>query len=625
MSTKSAVAVDNVKDIITNTVENKAKLETKRESKVSTFVRTSKILFRPNSINQMKQTELSHFIDLCSDALHFYVVYFAKYYELDKLLFVGAKDKNNKIFAQNSNLTKLNNIFYELRYDEKKNRDFFGLKLKFYPDEILEILTNEKNTAKQTQTATQAQLSKLSTSSEAAKQAIADVEQATRQGFRAIAKLSARTLKSVKTQAMGIIRSWVQQILQSYQFGYFNRDQYKKSHRKNLRKYCDDKRKVVKNLISRAGGARTNLIVEKFEFNSINCQLLRAEVDDSSAQFNLSANSELCFDLLFCLNSMYAKSYRKEQGKRQGQGVKNNHLYIPLCSHHHFNELKSGIVANVQCKLVEIGKSILVSKEGIEVRFKFKPLARKAEFKNKIVGIDQGQRKLFTAVETITNKVNEDTAGKEVNEDEVISYAYAYANEKILKETDLTSKLHNHNYNEVCDKIARRQKSSKGFKQAQEHRKNLINQAVNLLAEIFGFEDDVAEVRLEKLRRLGEGKKKSRKLQAFNYADLRYKLERKCIETNVSITETSNAYRSQRCSLCGRSFVHKKNRLNGGEELRFKCIKCGYTADADMNSAKSEAQVANLPPIYVNSRQNRKKYQSLAHTTGFYWLCELKL
>ena len=292
------------------------------------------------------------------------------------------------------------------------------------------------------------------------------------QGFRAIAKLSARTLKSVKTQAMGIIRSWVQQILQSYQFGYFNRDQYKKSHRKNIRKYCEDKHKVVKNLIhggKGGGNAKAKLDIDKFEFNSINCQLLRAEVDDSSAQFNLSANSELCFDLLFCLNSMYAKSYKKEKN------IQNNHLYIPLRSHHHFNELKSGIVANIQCKLVEIGKSILVSKEGIEVRFKFKPLARKADFKNKIVGIDQGQRKLFTAVsvETIINKVNEDTAGKEVNEDEVISYAYAH--EKTLKETDLTSKLHNHNYNEVCDKIARRQKSSKGFKQAQEHRKNLIN------------------------------------------------------------------------------------------------------------------------------------------------------
>ena len=552
----------------------------------TSFIRTSKILFRPNGINQGKQTELSNFIDLCSNALHFYVVYFAKYYELDKLLFVGAKDKNNKIFDPNSNLTKLNNIFYELRYDEKKNRDFFGLKLKFYPDEIL---TDEKNSGKaavkQTQTATQAQLS-----SEAA---------------ASLAKLSARTLKSVKTQAMGIIRSWVQQILQSYQFGYFNREQYKKSHRKNIRKYCEDKRKVVKNLIRGGAKAKAKLNIEKIEFNSINCQLLRAEVDNSSAQFDLSEDSD--FDLLFCLNSMYATSYRKEQGKGQGQGIKNN-LSIPLSSHHHFNELKSGIVANVQCKLVEIGKSILVSKEGIEVRFKFKPLARKAEFKNKIVGIDQGQRKLFTAV-SVSLETNEDTA------DQVISYAYA--NEKTLKETDLKEQL-THSYNEVCDKIARRKKGSKGFKRTQEHRKNLINQAVNLLSEIFGFEDDIAEVRLEKLRRLGEGKKKSRKLQAFNYADLRHKIERKCIETNVRLTETSNAYRSQRCSLCG--FVHKKNRLNGGEE--FKCIKCSYTADADYNSAKN--QVANLPPIYVNARQNRNNlsYHRLARTTGFYWLCE---
>lgn len=175
-----AIAVDNVakvKDVITNTVENKAKLEGK--AKGEAFVRTSKILFKPNGINQVKQTELSHFIDLCSEALHFYVVYFAKYYELEKLLFVGAKDKNNKIFDPNSNLTKLNNIFYELRYDEKKNRDCFNLKLKFYPDEIL---TDEK-----------IQLRQLTTSP-------------------ACTKLSARTLKSIKTQAMGIIRSWVQQI-----------------------------------------------------------------------------------------------------------------------------------------------------------------------------------------------------------------------------------------------------------------------------------------------------------------------------------------------------------------------------------------------------------------------------
>ena len=541
--------------IVAETTEkSKIAAETKVKGASSAFVRTSKILFKPNYTNQIKLDELSNFIDLCSDALNFYVVYFARYHQLDKLLFVHAKHKNNKIFDFGSNLTKLNNIFYDLVHDKEKNKDKFTLKLKFYPDGILEDKDAESST----------------------------VNAAVDEEFRL--KLSSRTLKSVKTQAMGIIRSWVQQILQSYQFGYFNRDKYKKSHRKNIRKYCDDKRKVVKNLIRGAGKDGSKLCIEKLEFNSVNCQLLRSGIDDS---FELSKNSDLCFDLLFSLHSLYTKEYSK-----QHYPDRKNKLHIPLRSHKHFNELKSGIVANTECKHEDILKSFLVSKDGIEVRFKFKSIARESQFKSNLIGIDQGQRKLFSAV-----YVNEKSNNKDID---------CY-----LTETDLKEQLHSHAYNEVCDKIARRQKGSKGFKRAQAHRKNLINQAVNLLAQIFNFEDDVAEVRLEKLRRLGEGKKKSRKLQGFNYADLRHKIERKCIETNVELTETSNAYRSQRCSLCG--FVHKKNRLNGGEE--FKCLKCGYTADADINSAKN--QVAKIPPIYV-SRQNRNKYPN--HTTGFYWL-----
>ena len=533
-----------------------AEAKTKVKGASSAFVRTSKILFKPNYTNQVKLDELSNFLDLCRDALNFYVVYFARYHQLDKLLFVHAKHKNNKIFDFGSNLTKLNNIFYDLVHDKEKNKDKFTLKLKFYPDGILENKDVESSTS----------------------------NAAVDEKFRL--KLSARTLKSVKTQAMGIIRSWVQQILQSYQFGYFNRDKYKKTHRKNIRKYCDDKRKVIKNLIRGDGKGGSKLCIEKLEFNSVNCQLLRAGIDDS---FELSKNSDLCFDLLFSLHSMYTKEYSKLH-----YPDRKNKLHIPLRSHRHFNELKSGIVANTECKNEEILKSFLVSKDGIEVRFKFKSIAKESQFKSNLVGIDQGQRKLFSAV-----YVNEESNNKDID---------CY-----LTETDLKEQLHSYAYNEVCDKIARRQKGSKGFKRAQAHRKNLINQAVNLLAQIFNFEDDVAEVRLEKLRRLGEGKKKSRKLQAFNYADLRHKIERKCIETNVELTETSNAYRSQRCSLCG--FVHSKNRLNGGEE--FKCLKCGYTADADMNSAKN--QVANLPPIYVN-RQNRNKASLPNHTTGFYWL-----
>ena len=551
------------------------------------FIRTSKILFRPNCTNQVKLDELSDFIDLCNNALNFYIVRFIEFYKLDELLFVNAKHKNKKLFSKKhcSNLTQLNNIFYELvdsnseetvsaiaavtaedkntttidsletnvSIDSKEanepqgsnesSKSKFKRKLKFYPDEII--------------------IDYVSTSTSL-----------TSLPFSLIA-LSGRTLKSVKTQAMGIIDSWLKEILRSYQFGYFNQDKYKKAHRKKLIKRCDEKCRIVKNLKK----GKTKLNIDKFEFNSINCELLRCNVDE---KFELSQDSNNNFDLLFNLNSMYSKEYIIR---------KNNKLSIPLRSHKHFNNLKNGIVSHVQCHLDQIVKSILVSKEGIEVRFKFKPLAKESQFKQRKLGVDQGQRKLFTAFSVDKNNVENINDGL------------------YLKETDFNLKT---TYNQICTKISKLEKGSKSFKRAQDHRKNIINQAVNILSktENFNFENDVAEICLEKIRHLGKGKNKSRKLQAFNYADLRYKLERKCIETNVELTETSNAYRSQRCSLCG--FVHKKNRLSGGEE--FKCLKCGYAADADINSAKN--QVTNLPELYVFKRYNR----NINHTSGFYWL-----
>ena len=528
------------------------------------FLRTSKILFRPNCTNQVKLDELSDFIDLCNNALNFYIVRFIEFYKLDELLFVNAKHKNKKLFSKKhySNLTKLNNIFYDLVYDKEKNIYKFSRKLKFYPDEIIIDYGS------------------------------ASTFDSTSLPFSLIA-LSGRTLKSVKTQAMGIIDSWLKEILKSYQFGYFNQDKYKKAHRKKLIKRCDEKCRIVKNLKK----GKTKLNIDKFEFNSINCELLRCNVDEkfelsydsqNSKESQESLDSNNNFDLLFNLNSMYSKEYIVR---------KNNKLSIPLRSHKHFNNLKNGIVSHVQCHLEQIVKSILVSKKGIEVRFKFKPLAKESQFKQRKLGIDQGQRKLFTAF-----SVGVDVAVGKNNVENINDVLY-------LKETDFNFKT---TYNQICTKISKLEKGSKSFKRAQDHRKNIINQAVNILSktENFNFENDVAEICLEKIRHLGKGKKKSRKLQAFNYADLRYKLERKCIETNVKLTETSNAYRSQRCSLCG--FVHKKNRLSGGEE--FKCLKCGYTADADMNSAKN--QVANLPELYVFKRYNR----NINRSSGFYWL-----
>ena len=314
------------------------------------FIRTSKILFRPNCTNQVKLDELSDFIDLCNNALNFYIVRFIEFYKLDELLFVNAKHKNKKLFSKKhcSNLTQLNNIFYELvesnseeavsaiaavtaedkntttiasleanepqgsneaNVSSESSKSKFKRKLKFYPDEII--------------------IDYVSTSTSATLP------------FSLIA-LSGRTLKSVKTQAMGIIDSWLKEILRSYQFGYFNQDKYKKSHRKKLIKRCDEKCRIVKNLKK----GKTKLNIDKFEFNSINCELLRCNIDEKFELSYDSQDSNNNFDLLFNLNSMYSKEYIIR---------KNNKLSIPLRSHKHFNNLKNGIVSHVQCHLEQIG------------------------------------------------------------------------------------------------------------------------------------------------------------------------------------------------------------------------------------------------------------------------------
>ena len=55
----------------TNKIKDKTKRQGESKDNSVAFVRTSKILFVSNKINQGKHIELSNFPDLCSDALSF--------------------------------------------------------------------------------------------------------------------------------------------------------------------------------------------------------------------------------------------------------------------------------------------------------------------------------------------------------------------------------------------------------------------------------------------------------------------------------------------------------------------------------------------------------------------------
>ena len=104
---------------------------------------------------------------------------------------------NKAIFSNKSKLTILNNIFYELSQKDTNNgkeiKYCFKRKLKFYPSGIGDGTDLRR---------IQVVAKKLE--------------------FNKQSPLSSRTLKSVENQAFAIIKSWVKQILKSYQFGYLN-------------------------------------------------------------------------------------------------------------------------------------------------------------------------------------------------------------------------------------------------------------------------------------------------------------------------------------------------------------------------------------------------------------------
>lgn len=151
-------------------------------------------------------------------------------------------------------------------------------------------------------------------------------------------------------------------------------------------------------------------------------------------------------------------------------------------------------------------------------------------------------------------------------------------------------------FERLYTKISKKEQGSKNFKQALIERDNKINEELNKLNL-----SDVKEVVIENLKSIKDNSKKkliakfksgnvsrvdyerykkfANKLQRWSYSKTVRKLGRLCEENGVLLTKVNPAYTSQICNLCG--LKHENNR-NGP---RFKCLSCGYEADADYNAA----------------------------------------
>ena len=235
-----------------------------------------------------------------------------------------------------------------------------------------------------------------------------------------------------------------------------------------------------------------------------------------------------------------------------GNGLK---IIVPFKKTKHFN------------KMLEMGvlkKGIRISNDAITLMFEIKSPIKIDT--GKIIGIDIGQ----TTTLTCSN-------GQTVESD-----------------------IHGHTYKSICEKLSRKKKDSKHFNKAVVHRSNYIHWATNRINL-----DGVKKVNIEKIKYLRKGKRATRLLSHWNYGELFDKLEGRLNDAGVQISKVSPTYTSQRCSECG--WTRKRNRKG----KQFKCDKCSYECDADLNGSLNIS--FDLVPITKQERLQQKNRK------GFYW------
>lgn len=231
-------------------------------------------------------------------------------------------------------------------------------------------------------------------------------------------------------------------------------------------------------------------------------------------------------------------------------------IIIPFKSHKHLNELrKDGTLL----------AGVLINEKEAQLRFEFN---KEDRIEGTTVGADQG---IVTAVTLSDGQI-----------------------------TPINN--HGHDLRHIQHKLARKKKGSKAFGRCQNERTNYINWSIKQLNV-----DDIKVMRVERLRNVGTGSRKSRYMQGWTYREINSAINKLCLINGVHLEEQSNAFRSQRCNSCG--FVHKTNR----KAKLFECKRCGNTNDADLNAALNIRD--DLSPIPVGFWRLKKN-----RSDGFYWM-----
>ncbi len=182
----------------------------------------------------------------------------------------------------------------------------------------------------------------------------------------------------------------------------------------------------------------------------------------------------------------------------------------------------------------------------------------------KSIRLRQTEDGIFCDIYFEKQEPDKKTKGKEQSFD--IGY------KKLLVDND--GNKYGQNFEELCEKISRKQQGSKSFKKSLKERDYYVDKVVKDINL-----SETKQIYLEDLKNVKHnskiGKRFMNKLQRWIYPKVIFRMELICEETGVQLTKVNPENTSRTCVNCGA--IHKESR-NG--EI-FKCVECGWSADAD--------------------------------------------
>lgn len=110
--------------------------------------------------------------------------------------------------------------------------------------------------------------------------------------------------------------------------------------------------------------------------------------------------------------------------------------------------------------------------------------------------------------------------------------------------------------------------------------RKLINHKYSRYVVDLAIKHNCGVIQMEKLEGIS---KDDSFLKNWTYYDLQQKIKYKAEAAGIEVRFVDPKYTSQRCSKCG--YIAKENRPKKSDWAEFRCVKCGFTTNADYNAA----------------------------------------